>query len=69
MSITLTPDELRSVTGRRRKDAQRRALDAMGVRYAVRPDKSLAVLRSHVEHVLGAALPGTMRVREPELHL
>jgi hypothetical protein len=68
MSITLTPEELRSVTGRRRKDAQRRALDAMGVRYAVRPDKSLAVLRSHVEQVLGA-LPATMRVREPELRL
>lgn len=67
-ALILTRDELRNVTGKRRRDAQRRALDAMGVRYAVRPDKTLAVLRSHVEQVLGAS-PATIRAREPELHL
>lgn len=66
--LTLSAAELRELTAKRRSDAQRRALDQMGLRYAVRPDKSLAVLRSHVEQVLG--LPtATMRTREPELRL
>ena len=43
--LTLTPDELRQLTAKRRSDAQRRVLDAMGIRYMVRPDGSLAVLR------------------------
>lgn len=43
--LTLTPDELRELTAKRRSDAQRRVLDAMGIRYFVRPDGSLAVLR------------------------
>lgn len=68
MSLTLAPQELRELTAKRRCDAQRRALDQMGVKYAVRPDGSLAVLRSHVEQVLGAA-GATIRIREPELRL
>jgi hypothetical protein len=66
--LTLSADELRDLTAKRRSDAQRRALDRMGLRYAVRPDKSLAVLRSHVEQVLGA-VGATIRQREPELRL
>lgn len=66
--LTLTEAELRDLTAKLRRDAQRRALDRMGLRYAVRPDQSLAVLRSHVEHVLGAGA-ATIRIREPELRL
>jgi len=66
--LTLTDSELRELTAKRRGDAQRRALDLMGLRYAVRPDRSLAVLRSHVEQVLGSA-PATIHRREPELRL
>jgi len=37
--LTLSPGELQELTAKRRSDAQRRALDQMGLRYAVRPDK------------------------------
>lgn len=62
----LSPDELRELTGKHRSDAQRRALDRMSMRYGVRPDGTLAVLRSHVERTLGPP-DATIRVREPEL--
>ena len=34
----LTQDDLRTLTGKQRPAAQRRALDRMGIRYHVRPD-------------------------------
>lgn len=62
--LTLSPDELRELTACRRSDAQRRALEFMGIPFRVRPGGSLAVLRQHVESMPGA----TMRLpREPEL--
>lgn len=45
----LTLEELTELTGRRRSDAHRRALDSMGVQYKVRPDGTVAVLKAHVE--------------------
>ncbi len=65
VAVTLTAAELRALTGKVRCDAQRRVLERLGLRYAVRPDGSVAVLRSHVEAKLG----GTIQAREPELHL
>lgn len=66
--LTLTPAELQQLTARKRRDAQRIALDRMGLRYAVRPDGTLAVLRAHVELVLGGLAGGaTMPHREPAL--
>ena len=47
-AICLTENETREVTGKRRTDAQRRALDAMGIAYRVRFDGSAMVLRSDV---------------------
>jgi hypothetical protein len=67
-TLTLSDVELAELTRRRRSDAQRRTLDRMGLRYGVRPDGSLAVLRAHVEQVLGGATIATTP-REPELHL
>ncbi len=66
--LTLTRAEVQELTAKRRSDAQRRVLDVMGLRYVVRPDKSLVVLRSHVEQVLSGAftIPAT---REPQLRL
>ena len=52
----LTPDELHELTGKARNSAQLRALRAMGIEHRIRPDGSLAVLRSHVESLLGGAL-------------
>lgn len=64
MTLTLTPDELQELTAKRRSDAQRRALDFMGVPYKRRPDGTPAVLRIHVETLAGATIPAA---REPQL--
>jgi len=48
MLICLSEAEVRELTGKERKDAQRRALDAMGIGYKVRFDGSTMVLRSEV---------------------
>jgi hypothetical protein len=53
--MILTPDELEQLTGRIRADAQARALRHMGIDHKLRPDGSVAVLRSHAERVLGGA--------------
>lgn len=50
----LTPTELADLTGKVRSSAQVRALRAMGVEHRVRPDGTVAVLRAHVESLLGA---------------
>ena len=65
--MILTDEQLRELTRRTRTDAQRRALDAMGIKYKVRHDGTLAVSSAHVEHELGSA--ATITVREPQLHL
>lgn len=68
MSLTLTPDELAEITGRRRCDAQARELKALGIPFGRRSDRSLVVLRSVVEHLLGAgAQRVTMARPEPQL--
>lgn len=41
----LTADELIDLTGRKRCDAQRKALNIMGVDFLIRPDASLVVSR------------------------
>jgi hypothetical protein len=51
--VFLTPEEVASLTGKQRGDAQRRALNFMGVEYKVRPDGSIAILRAHVERLFG----------------
>ena len=64
--MTLTPAELIALTGKTRSDAQRRALDFMGIPYRERPDHSLAVLRSAAEAALGGSAT-IQTVQEPEL--
>lgn len=49
----LDRNELIHLTGRTRKDAQVRVLRFMGIEHRLRPDGSVAVLRSHVEKSLG----------------
>lgn len=61
--LTLTPAELRELTGKRRCDAQRRVLEHMGIPFFGRPDGTLAVLRAHVE----TTPSGTIPAAEPEL--
>jgi hypothetical protein len=47
--MILTPDELVTLTARRRKSAQAAVLDALGVPYRLRPDNSIVVFRRDVE--------------------
>lgn len=54
MSLTLSPDELKELTHKQKPSAQVRALRAMGIEHKVRPDGSVAVLRSHVDAQMGA---------------
>lgn len=64
--MILDAPTLRTLTGHRRSDAQRRALDRMGIPYTLRPDGRPVVLQSVVEAKLGAA---KREQREPELRL
>lgn len=49
----LSDDEIEELTKRQRRPAQARVLAFMGIEHKLRPDGSVAVLRSHVERVLG----------------
>lgn len=51
--LTLTDDELVSLTRRHRPSAQCRALRHMGIEHRRRPDGSVAVDRSHYASLLG----------------
>lgn len=57
----LTNDEMRLLTNRVQYSAQIRALSAMGIEHRVRPDGSLAVLRSHVERLFGGMTESRQR--------
>lgn len=66
-SLCLSDDELYELTHKRRFSARLRALNAMGIESRVRPDRTLAVYRAHVDAVLsgGAQLQRTLRSAEP----
>ncbi|WP_229459182.1 DUF4224 domain-containing protein [Massilia cavernae] len=51
----LSRDELHGLTNRVQSSAQLRVLRAMGIEHRKRPDGSVAVLRSHVHQIFGAA--------------
>lgn len=48
--LTLSPDEIVEITGKRRHAAQLKVLRALEIPFRVRPDGSLLVLRVHVIH-------------------
>lgn len=52
-SMFLTDDELTGLTGKRRQSARIRVLNGMGIQHKIRPDGSVAVLRTHVERLFG----------------
>jgi len=64
-SIVLDARELVFLTGRKRRDAQVRALRAMGIEHRARPDGSVVVLRAHAETVL-SGLPTRGKVESPQ---
>ena len=65
-ALFLTTAELRELTGRTRRDAQASALRYMGIEHKIRPDGSVAVLRTHVEKLMGGEnTASTPREMEP----
>ncbi|MBI3712633.1 MAG: DUF4224 domain-containing protein [Burkholderiales bacterium] len=48
----LTDDEIRELTRRVHHNVQSNTLSKMGIEHRLRPDGSIAVLRSHVESIL-----------------
>ena len=60
-NIVLTKDEIEALTGRHRKDAQIKALRFMGIEHRVRPDGTVAVLKAHIEQILGGSSPSSQR--------
>lgn len=61
MTLCLSPDELRDLTGKTRPAAQERVLASMEIPFRKRPDGSLVVIRTDL-----LAAP-TGRAREPAL--
>ncbi|SPA44654.1 DUF4224 domain-containing protein [Cupriavidus taiwanensis] len=51
-TLTLSEEELRELTRKQKYSAQIRALRAMGIEHKVRPDGTVAVLRSHIERLM-----------------
>lgn len=60
----LTEEELKALTKRSQSDAQARVLRGFGIIFKVRPDNSLAVLRSHVEKEMGGDVITTPAVKK-----
>jgi hypothetical protein len=63
-SMFLTATEVRELTARIHSSSQLKVLRSMGIEHRSRPDASIAVLRKHVEEVLGGSL-GT-KARKPK---
>lgn len=57
MNDWLTEDEIRGLTARERRPAQVKQLNAMGVEFRQRADRSIVVMRAHVERLFGATPP------------
>jgi hypothetical protein len=54
--LVLGPDEIESLTDKKRCHAQAKVLRFLGIDYKVRPDGSLAVLRKAVEASFGVGV-------------
>lgn len=68
-SMFLTEDEIASMTGKRRHNAQVKVLRTIGMEHKVRPDGSIVVLRTHAERILGERAPKSkIKVWEPAFH-
>lgn len=65
-SIVLTKDEIEALTGRHRRDAQIKALRFMGIEHRVRPDGTVAVLKTHIDLVLGGNISRPSKTRRSE---
>jgi hypothetical protein len=65
VSLFLTPEEIKQLTGKEKRNAQIRALNQMGIVHKVRADGSPVVLESHVNKVLGGSVQTKNKEAEP----
>jgi hypothetical protein len=64
--MILDPAELRCITGKKHRDAQRRVLVLLGIEHRVRPDGAILVSRAHCEKSLtGGGATATVHILEP----
>lgn len=64
--LFLTPEEIATLTGRVRRQAQSAALKHMGIIHKVRPDGGIVVLKDHVDKVLGGNAEKVKTVKRVE---
>lgn len=64
-STFLSEDEIVDLTSKRRKSSQAVALRFMGIEHRIRPDGSLAILRSHIEQTLGVVVSERNKKQDP----
>lgn len=53
MADLLTKDEIKELTGKSRRSAQRRVLEKLGIKVTPRPNGTLIVARAHRDAALG----------------
>lgn len=66
-AITVTPQDLKTLTDKERPSAQARVLSRLGIPHRSRPDGSLIVLTCHVD--TAAPARAIVRTSEPKLVL
>jgi hypothetical protein len=62
----LSQEQIVVLTGKQQPSAQRRALNAMGLTYKIRPDGSLVVLECHVQQELGGIVQSSAPLPKSE---
>jgi len=55
MTLLLTQEEIAELTQKRWRSQQAAVLRGMGIEHRIRPDGSLAVLRTHITRLFGEA--------------
>lgn len=70
-TMFLTGEELAALTHRQRSPSQGKVLNFMGIEHRRRPDGSIAVLRAHVERMMGegATMKKPLKKTEPRFDL
>lgn len=64
--MLLTDEQIAELTRRRRPHAQLKMLRFMGIEHKLRADGSIAVLRSHVESIMGGEAKPAAKETEPD---
>lgn len=61
--LFLTAEEVHVLTNRKARPSQVKVLKAMGIEHKVRPDGSVAILRTHIEKVFDGSSAGKSKTK------